>query len=569
MRNDDCLPGEAPAIISPEVFAASLASDEIDQRIAGDPWIIRNRLTFAAYAARCRQAGTEPTMRQWMDHLRLTDEEMQRLNDLIEAKREAHCLELGDRFIIAEYGNKARVGWFNDRDELVTMSPAEFAAGRQHMMIEVGRDKAGKPIMRPLVTYWLRHTLSPRFERVEFRPGVAQSDMPEGVLNLWRGWPMGLVAGWDARRLTPTGSEPVTDWELDGDEMPPGHCDLFLDHMLHAMCGGDEELRHYVLGWMADALWNPGPCETAIVLRGPEGSGKSLWAQHFMELFGPHALTLDDPQQVVGNFNKHLMNKAVVFADEAFFAGHPGHAAKLKTLVTRPDLFVEPKGVDGFTAPKMFRLIMASNEDHVIRAGREDRRYLVLNVDAGARNQDKGYFGALVDEWRGGGRRALFRWLTGAWWGRAVGGDRFRAWPRPVTAGLQEQKDMSLPAAQMVVHNMLREGEVPCPHDADARRDMVFVPTDLLIRAGGLRQTERKALGAALAVIADNEARPDRIYIGAGNDRRQHRGKWLPPLAECRARWEAHLGRPVAWPGDVTGWALEPSRYADDDDTPF
>ena len=566
------LAGE-PAINSPErpdIFAEPPSPVEVDEQRAGDPWALRKRLTKAAYVERCKRNGVEPSQAEWDDHLRWTDEERQLLDDMIEAKREAHCLELGPRFIITEYGNKARVGWFNERDELVTMSPAEFAAGRQHMMIEVGHDDEGKPILKPLVQYWLRHPLTPRYATVEYRPGVAQEDMSEGKLNLWRGWPIGLRPGWDDRRLTVSGTEPLNDGEFDGPEMPPGHCKLFLDHMLNAMCGGDEELMHYLLGWMADALWNPGPCETAIVLRGPEGSGKSLWAQNFMSLFGPHALTLDDPQQVIGNFNKHLADKSVIFADEAFFAGHHGHAAKLKTLVTRPDIFVEPKGVDGFVVPKMFRLIMASNEDHVIRAGREDRRFLVLNVDAGERNQDKEYFGALVDEWNGGGRAALFRWLTGAWWGRAVAEELpFRRWPRPVTAGLQEQMDLSLPAAQMVVHNMLREGEVPCAHEADAARDMVFVPTDLLIRAGGLRQNERKALGMALAVIAENEAKPDRVYIGTGHDRRQHRGKWLPSLSECRRRWEANLGRKVAWPADVSDWALDPGPRYHEENVPF
>ncbi len=146
---------------------------------------------------------------------------------------------------------------------------------------------------------------------------------------------------------------------------------------------------------------------------------------------------------------------------------------------------------------------------------------------------------------------------------------RFQTWPRPVTAGLQEQKDMSLPAPQMTVLNMLREGEVPCPHEADARRDMVFVPTDLLIRAAGLRQTERKALGVALSVIAEKDVKPDRVYISSGHDRRQLRGKWLPPLAVCRERWAAHLGRSIAWPADVTGWALQPSVPDDYEDLPF
>lgn len=536
MRDEQCPPDEALAISSGNAFAARPGDEEVDRHIAANPWTLRKRLTYDAYATRCRQAGKQPEMGEWLDHLRLDDDEVKLINDLIEARREAHCLELGPRFTIREYGNKARVGWFNDRDELVTMSHAE-------KVVEVGRDKDGKPIMKPLVPHWLRHPLTTRYESVEFRPGVEQSDMSEGRLNLWRGWPLGLRPGWDDNRLTVAGAEPVRNGELDGPELPPGHCDLFLDHMLHAMCGGDEEVRHFLLGWMADGLWNPGPCETAIVMHGPEGSGKSLWAQHYMEFHAPHALTLDDPQQVIGNFNKHLMNKSVVFADEAFFAGHPGHAAKLKTLVTRPDLFVEPKGVDGFVVPKMFRLIMASNEDHVIRAGREDRRYLVLNVDAGARNRDKAYFGALVDEWRGGGRAALFRWLTGAWWGRAVSDGRFKTWSRPVTAALQRQKVLSLSPAEQFRLGILEDGILPGarPSNRRAARDTVLSRSlfeAMRERSPELRNTSDQRLGRLLEGWGCTKWK-------SGDER----GWTFPPLGEMRAAWGEH-----GWPDDASEW---------------
>ncbi len=226
--------------------------------------------------------------------------------------------------------------------------------------------------------------------------------MPEGVLNLWRGWPMGLRPGWTDERLTVAGNQPVRDGEFDGPEMPPGHCDLFLDHMLHAMCGGDEELRHYLLGWMADSLWNPGPSETAIVLRGPQGAGKSMWAKNFMQFHAPHGITLNRPDQLTGPFNRHLHNKSVVFADEAFFAGNRQDAASLKTLITDDEIMITPKGVDGFAARKGFRVIIASNDEHVIRAESDDRRFLVLNVDAGEQNDHKAYFGPMVEEWRTG-----------------------------------------------------------------------------------------------------------------------------------------------------------------------
>lgn len=545
--------------------------EEIDTDAAARPWTLRKRLTYKAWAARCAAAGRRPSMAEWMEHQRLDDEELQLLNDFVESQRESHCInELGPRFVIREYGNKARVGWFDSRGELVTMSFAEFQNAHIEKTIEIGVGSDGRPRRVSLVKHWLAHPLTRRYDRVEFLPGVEPQDMPQGVLNLWRGWPTPLRPGWSELRLGPDGPEPSRRTILDTGAMPEGYCDMLLDHMLNNMCGGDEQVMHHLLAWMADALWNPGPCETAVILQGPQGSGKTFWAERFMEFFGIHALTLDDEDQVVGNFNKHLMNKSVIFADEAFFAGNRRHAAKLKTLITRPDLFVEPKGVDGFTAPKMFRLIMASNDEHIIQAERDDRRNLVLRVDAGEHNQDRDYFARMHQEWREGGRTALFRWLTGAQWGAAVGDGRFRMWERPVTAALQEQKDMSLPRAQLVVHNMLREGEVPCDFLSDHQSGTVFVATQLLADARRLTEADLRALGEALRVLAGEGAKSARVYFGEGRDRRQHRGFWLPLLETCRERWERHLGRSVAWPVDVSSWAVESvSRREDHDYVPF
>ena len=194
---------------------------------------------------------------------------------------------------------------------------------------------------------------------------------------------------------------------------------MFLDHMFKNMCGGNEEVYHYLLGWMADAFWNPGPCEVAVVLQGVQGSGKTFWAKTFMDMFGKYGQTFVDTIQVLGKFNKHLEYLQVVFADEAFFAGSRANAAKLKTFITSDTIRIEPKGVDSYEVPKKFRLIMASNDEHIIQAEFDDRRNLVLNVDAGDKNQDKEYFQAMQWELDHGGLPELFRWLTGHWWGQA------------------------------------------------------------------------------------------------------------------------------------------------------
>jgi Family of unknown function (DUF5906) len=370
-------------------------------------------------------------------------------------------------------------------------------------------------------------------------------------------------------RLTADGPVPNTKGIFDGPKMPSGYCDKFLDHMLNNMCAGEDDVFRYLLGWIADAFWNPGPSETAVILNGPQGSGKTLWVECIMEFFGVHAITLDDPEQLVGNFNKHLQNKSLVFADEAFFAGNRKHAAKLKTLVTRPDVFIEPKGVDGFVVPKKFRLVMASNDEHVIQAERDVRRNLVLRVDAGEHNQSHEYFMRMREEWRAGGRRAFFRWLTGAYWGESVGDSKFRTWSRPVTRALQTQKDLSLPAAQLVIYNMLRDGDVPGTHKVDTKNGTVFVATGVLVAANKLGPEHQRVLGDALGFLAGTGARSVREYLGEGSFRRQYRGFWLPPLDECRRRWETHLGRDAQWPDAVTSWGIDAPPSAQVDDFPF
>ena len=129
---------------------------------------------------------------------------------------------------------------------------------------------------------------------------------------------------------------------------------------------------------------------------------------------------------------------------------------------------------------------------------------------------------------------------------------------------------MSLPPAQMVVQNMLREGEVPCDFASNARAGTVFVATQLLAGARRLGEADLRSLGDALRVLAGQGARSTREYLGSGNQRRQYRGFWLPPLALARQNWERHLGRSVAWPDDVATWAVEvvPMR-SETDDVPY
>jgi hypothetical protein len=452
----------------------------------------------------------------------------------------AHEAEIHDKtldefngyFVVRSFGGKPRVCWWDDRGVFHQQSVRDFKTAHGEKKISwVGPD--GEDNRVPLPGYWLDSPKTPRFERVEFLPG--QKVVPTNVMNLWRGW------------LLP-------DWEVDNSPQEPIGCERFLEHIRTNICRGNEGVYSYLLGWMADAIQNAHrTSEVAVVLRGPQGSGKTFFAERFLEFFSPHTLVLNRPGQLTGNFNAHLLDKSMLFADEAFFAGHRQDANSLKTLITSGEIFIEPKGVNGFMAPKRFRLIISSNDEHVVRAEADDRRFLVLEVDAGEHNQNREYFAKIMQEWRTGGREALFKWLRGAYWRKKLETD-WDVGNRPRTAALNRQKDLSLPKAARAVHNMLLAGEVPCDFHGDGER--VFVATRLLAEAERLGQTEETALGDKLRMLAGGRAANERRYLGVGSARRQHRGFWLPTLTECRRRWEEHLRRSVEWPADVSTWAL-------------
>jgi hypothetical protein len=56
---------------------------------------------------------------------------------------------------------------------------------------------------------------------------------------------------------------------------------------------------------------------------------------------------------------------------------------------------IEPKGVDSFQMPNRLKILMASNNDWVVPASADERRYFVLDV-ADCRKGDKAYFAKLA-----------------------------------------------------------------------------------------------------------------------------------------------------------------------------
>jgi hypothetical protein len=409
--------------------------------------------------------------------------------------------------------------------DITLSTEADFRARYRNRRINV--HDGNRVRMKPLADHWLAHPGRRQYDGFVFDPGAGS---PDNLFNLWQGFAV---------------------------EPAEGDCELFLEHVRENICGGDETLFCWVLAWMADAVQNPTSLPgTAIVLRGRQGTGKSFFGAEFGRLFGPHFKHLASSHMLTGNFNAHLKDALVVFADEAFWAGEKSAEGTLKGMITEQTRFVEYKGKDAFPIDNFVRLIMASNHDWVVAAGTGERRFLVLDVGE-ARIQDHAYFAAIAGQMDRGGREALLHRLLN----HDLSGVNLRQ--IPATEALLQQKLHTLEPVERWLFDRLSDGS---PISRIYRRwdqpiEKRHVQNDYIghaVQSGIRRRSDETQLGIKLKKLLprlNNDAR-----IGPG----RARAYLFPPLAECRQRFEALLGQTITWPEEPEVTDAMPSHPDND-----
>ncbi len=382
----------------------------------------------------------------------------------------------------------------------------------------------GDTVMLELPKWWLRHPHRRTYSGVVFYPG---KETP-GYYNLWRGFAY---------------------------QAKPGDCSAFLDHVRKNICQGDAGWFKYLVGWMANAVQHPDqPGHTAVVFQGKQGTGKGFFANHFGRLFGRHFLPVRDSNHIFGQFNGHLQECVVLFADESFWVGGRKQASMLKALITEPDIMIEPKNVNAFRSRNCVHLIMASNEDHVVAREDNDRRFFVLEV-GDAKMQNSAYFGWIQDKMEAGGYEALLHHLLNY---DLTGYDVRKI---PQTEAASAQQDWTRGGMNAWWYEKLHEGRV-FP-DQDGWPEYTFkdeILTDLreFYRQHGERDVPSKiALGRFLMKLLPVQGRAyvsgeHLVQIAPDRSVKQTnpRAYSLGTLDVCRRLWEEAKanGHPVDWP---------------------
>jgi len=444
-----------------------------------------------------------------------------------------HLADLNERYAVAKVEGRVRViseerdsiGG-QERKRIHYMSFQDFANYYCNQTITwqvTAPSGRTSTLSAPVGKWWLNHPMRRQYESVVFAPEQEVS----GSYNLWKGF------AYEPR--------------------PSGSCAMYLDHLRDVVCSGDQGHYDYLIRWMATCVQRPAqPGHVAVVLRGGQGTGKGTMAKHFGALFGRHYVTVRDSQHLFGQFNAHLRDCLVLFADEAFWAGNKKHEGLLKSLVTEESVMTEGKGRDAIASTNYVHLIMASNESWVVPADVDDRRFFVLDV-AASRRQDNAHFRAMGEQMRAGGYEALLHML------RSMDLSAFEVRKAPRTAALQDQKEQSFSAEVDWWASKLRDGRLLeeddgwKPHALCTRLQHDFA-THCRQWGPGTRSTSTKLgkfLQAALPSVSRGQLRGKHSVVQPDGIVRvviRPYAYVIPPLAECRAHFDANFGGPFTWP---------------------
>jgi Family of unknown function (DUF5906) len=251
--------------------------------------------------------------------------------------------------------------------EIQVVTPQQLKTALAGRWVDAVNPSSGKLGKRDAATVWLESRARREVYGVQYCPNNIA--LRHRHLNLWLGWGLGPA---------------------------PGDCSVILYHIEQVIAGGDNRKAEFVLNWCADIVQNPTRKPgVAIVLRGNEGTGKSVLGAILCRLLGPRNVLVNaDKDRLLGRFNSALAGKILIQAEETFFAGDLKTTDALKHLITGQTFEIELKFGRSFEIESFHRLLITSNHTQVIQASSEARRFIVCDV-SDARRGDAAYFDRL------------------------------------------------------------------------------------------------------------------------------------------------------------------------------
>lgn len=247
--------------------------------------------------------------------------------------------------------------------------------------VAAGPKAAPKPIS--VAATWLKHPHAQRYAQLLFRPGegpTVTGDHGTG-LNLWTGW----------------NAEPgdVTPWLRLGEY-------LFSKE-------ANQTVREMPVKLLAYKAQNPQTkIPLALVLTGPQGSGKTMWIDAVREAFQPYSSPVE-PGALSSDFHPWLEKSVVATINEMDVPTMYKNAEMLKALITDPNRMLNDKYrvIRKIKSPTFY--MITSNFSGVGAGfGADDRRLVSIETPgAGPRE----LYDDMLRWIHAGGQKHLMHWL--------------------------------------------------------------------------------------------------------------------------------------------------------------
>ena len=240
-------------------------------------------------------------------------------------------------------------------DNLQRMSPRAFIdhayATRTYIEI-IDTGKSVKKERKSAPKEWIMWPSRAEVPCITYAPGEERVTAKR-ELNIWPGW----------------GCEPA-----EGDITPWKE---LLDHLFK----GEPRSREWFERWCAWPLQNPGDkmYSSPVIWGLRHGTGKSLIGYTLGKIYGKNFTEVDD-EIIKSTHNEWAENKQFVMGDEITTGEKRAAMDRMKTMITRQQLRLNPKYIPSYTVPDVINYYFTSNHPDSFFLEDDDRRFFIHEV---------------------------------------------------------------------------------------------------------------------------------------------------------------------------------------------
>ena len=255
-----------------------------------------------------------------------------------------------------------------------------------------------------LANAWLTSPYAARVDDVAFLPNAPRIATKDDIvsLNLWSGY-----------------------------RASPGNVKPWLALTKHLFSQLPADLQDFPAKLMAYKAQNPTiKVPLALVLVGPQGCGKSMWAKTIREAFAPYGAAISS-SSLLGQFNGWIESSLICVIDEAQAIHLSKGSDQLKSLISEQrqpmnEKYRPTRQIDTYTS-----YILTSNDRRVGAYSQDDRRMFVIDTPQPAAASLYAACGQWLDT---GGAERLMHWLLEY---------DLEGWTPPATAPMTAEKYMA------------------------------------------------------------------------------------------------------------------------------